>query len=94
MRLDARQQKLLKHTFLDYQSTAAFEDNPLIVSRAEGVYYWDTEGKRYFDGIGGILLDKVTGAWDGDHRQIRFDPIPGSVEAGRQQCPVFQAEHR
>lgn len=56
MRLDARQQKLLKHTFLDYQSTAAFEDNPLIVSRAEGLYYWDTEGKRYFDGIGGIFV--------------------------------------
>ena len=24
---------------------------PLVVSRAEGLYYWDTEGKRYFDAI-------------------------------------------
>ena len=28
--------------------------NPLIVSRAEGLYYWDVEGRRYFDGISGI----------------------------------------
>jgi adenosylmethionine-8-amino-7-oxononanoate aminotransferase len=56
MQLDERQKRLLQHTFLDYQSTAAFLDNPLIVSKAEGLYYWDTEGKRYFDGIGGIFV--------------------------------------
>ncbi len=52
--MDARQEKLLRRTFLDYQSTAEFMHNPLIVSRAEGLYYWDTDGKRYFDGISGI----------------------------------------
>ena len=52
--VDARQEKLLRRTFLDYQSTAEFMNNPLIVSRAEGLYYWDTDGKRYFDGISGI----------------------------------------
>ena len=52
--MDARQEKLLRRTFLDYQSTAEFMNNPLIVSRAEGLYYWDTDGKRYFDGISGI----------------------------------------
>jgi len=56
MKLDARQQKLLKRTFLDYQQTTGFMDNPLIVSKAEGLYYWDVEGKRYFDGIGGIFV--------------------------------------
>ncbi|MCL4862891.1 MAG: aspartate aminotransferase family protein, partial [Caldilineaceae bacterium] len=30
--------------------------NPLVVSRAEGLYYWDTEEKRYFDAIGGIFV--------------------------------------
>ena len=56
MQLDDRQRRLLKHTFLDYQQTTAFMENPLIVSKAEGLYYWDTEGKRYFDGIGGIFV--------------------------------------
>ena len=31
-------------------------ENPLIVSQAEGLYYWDTEGKQYFDAIGGIFV--------------------------------------
>ena len=56
MQLDDRQKKLLGQTFLDYQSTEAFLQNPIVVSRAEGVYYWDTEGRRYFDGIGGIFV--------------------------------------
>ncbi len=56
MQLDDRQKKLLGRTFLDYQPTEAFLENPIVVSRAEGVYYWDTEGRRYFDGIGGIFV--------------------------------------
>ena len=56
MQLDDRQKKVLGRTFLDYQSTEAFLQNPIVVSRAEGVYYWDTEGRRYFDGIGGIFV--------------------------------------
>lgn len=56
MKLDARQQKLLKHTFIDYQQTTGFMENPLVVSQADGLYYWDTEGKRYFDAIGGIFV--------------------------------------
>ena len=54
MQINDRHRRLLKQTFLDYQSTAEFMDNPLIVSRAEGLYYWDVEGRRYFDGISGI----------------------------------------
>ncbi|HIA65210.1 TPA: aspartate aminotransferase family protein [Candidatus Poribacteria bacterium] len=30
--------------------------NPLIIHRAEGIYYWDVAGKRYFDGISGIFV--------------------------------------
>src|SRR5690242_13975059 len=56
MKLDARQQKLLKRTFLDYQQTSGFFENPLVVSKADGLYYWDAEGKRYFDSIGGIFV--------------------------------------
>ena len=56
MELDERRKKLLEHTFLDYQPTAAFFDNPLVVQKARGLYYWDVEGKRYFDGIAGIFV--------------------------------------
>lgn len=56
MNLTNRQQELLKRTFLDYVPISAFFDNPLVVERAERLYYWDTDGKRYFDAIGGIFV--------------------------------------
>ncbi|MEM7533498.1 MAG: aspartate aminotransferase family protein [Chloroflexota bacterium] len=56
MKLTDRQQQLLKRTFLDYMPTSAFLENPLIVERADRLYYWDTAGKRYFDAIGGIFV--------------------------------------
>src|ERR1700730_1626061 len=56
MRLSKRHENLLKHTFIDYQQTSEFLENPIIVNRADGLYYWDLEGKRYFDAIGGIFV--------------------------------------
>ena len=56
MKLSKREENLLKHTFLDYQQTSEFIKNPVIFERAEGLYYWDRDGKRYFDGIGGIFV--------------------------------------
>lgn len=56
MKLTSRQQRLLRRTFIDYYPTDDFLENPLIVERAEGLYCWDCEGKRYFDAIGGIFV--------------------------------------
>jgi adenosylmethionine-8-amino-7-oxononanoate aminotransferase len=56
MKLDARRDGLLKHTFLDFRQTAEFLEHPLIFERAEGLYYWDIEGRRYFDAIGGVFV--------------------------------------
>lgn len=56
MQLDQRQETLLRHTFLDYRQTSEFLEQPLIINRAEGLYYWDADGKRYFDAIGGIFV--------------------------------------
>lgn len=56
MKLSPRQKKLVKKTFLDYQPTSWFLEHPLVVNKAEGLYYWDTDGKRYFDAIGGIFV--------------------------------------
>src|SRR5271155_3340919 len=51
-----RQLNLLRHTFIDYQATSEFLEHPLVIERAEGLYCWDTDGKRYFDAIGGIFV--------------------------------------
>ena len=56
MKLSDRQKHLVKRTFLDLQPIPQFLEHPLIMHRAEGLYYWDTEGKRYFDGISGIYV--------------------------------------
>jgi len=56
MRPTARQERLLKHTFIDFQQTSQVIKAPLIFEKAEGLYYWDIEGKRYFDAIGGVFV--------------------------------------
>src|SRR5215467_10903942 len=56
MKLDPRREYLLRRTFIDYQQTSQFINSPLIIERAHHVYYWDIEGKRYFDAIGGIFV--------------------------------------
>lgn len=56
MQLTERQVKLLHNTFIDYHATSEFLQHPLVIERAKGLYYWDTEGKRYFDAIGGIFV--------------------------------------
>ncbi|MCD6364685.1 MAG: aspartate aminotransferase family protein [Planctomycetes bacterium] len=75
MALTDRQKKLLKRTFLDYRQTSEFLEAPLVIDRAEGLYYWDTDGKRYFDAIGGIFV-AVLG-----HRHPRvIDAIKAQME--------------
>src|SRR5215831_3770796 len=56
MKIDARRENLLKRTFLDYKQTSEFLEHPVILDRAERLYYWDIEGRRYFDAIGGIFV--------------------------------------
>ena len=82
MQLDPRREKLLRLTFLDYQQGAAFLDHPLVIDRAEGLHYWDSAGKRYFDAIGGIFVATL------GHRHPRLiaalerpmaAPVPASV---------------
>jgi len=56
MKLNKRRQDLVKRTFLDYRQTSDFLRNPLVFEKADGLYCWDTSGKRYFDAIGGIFV--------------------------------------
>ena len=38
---------------------AEWSKHPLVMARADGVFYWDVQGKRYFDGISGIYVASV-----------------------------------
>jgi len=51
-----RERGLLKRTFIDFRQTSDVLENPLIFEKANGLYCWDTEGKRYFDAIGGVFV--------------------------------------
>jgi len=51
-----RQRELLRRTFVDFRQTASFLENPLIFEKADGLYCWDTEGKCYFDALGGVFV--------------------------------------
>ncbi len=68
-----RQERLIRHTFVDFRQTSDFLKRPLVFDRAEGLYVWDTDGRRYFDAIGGIFV-AVLG-----HRHPRL------IEAARRQ---------
>jgi adenosylmethionine-8-amino-7-oxononanoate aminotransferase len=86
MQLTERQRNLLDLTFIDFLSSAEFMERPLVVERAEGLYYWDTEGKRYFDAIGGIFVavlghrhPRIMAAMRRQMEKITFAPPLASV---------------
>jgi len=56
VQLSTHQIEILQRTFQDYRPTEEFLENPIVMERAHGLYYWDTEGKRYFDAIGGVFV--------------------------------------
>ena len=56
MTCSPRHRGLIRRTFIDFQQTSEFLERPLIFDRAEGLFLWDLEGKRYFDAIGGIFV--------------------------------------
>src|SRR5258707_8725535 len=56
MPISPRQEALLKRTFIDFHSTQEILKNPVVFHRADGLYLWDIDGKRYFDAIGGVFV--------------------------------------
>jgi adenosylmethionine-8-amino-7-oxononanoate aminotransferase len=81
MALDGRREQLVKRTFLDYRQITDFLEQPLVLNRAQGLYYWDDEGKAYFDAIGGIFVavlghghPRILEAMRKQMEQISFTP--------------------
>jgi adenosylmethionine-8-amino-7-oxononanoate aminotransferase len=52
------QEPFLRQIFVRDQM-AEWSKHPLVMEKADGVYYWDVTGKRYFDGISGIYTVAV-----------------------------------
>jgi adenosylmethionine-8-amino-7-oxononanoate aminotransferase len=52
------EERFLRQIFVRDQM-AEWSKNPLIMARAEGVHYWDVNGKRYLDALSGIYVASV-----------------------------------
>ena len=44
---------------LDLRQMKNFCEHPLIISRGEGIYCYDTDGKRYIEGVSGIYVTNI-----------------------------------
>jgi len=42
-----------------FANPVEYQRTPLIIERAEGVYFWDTLGNRYLDGVAGVMVVNV-----------------------------------
>src|SRR5207237_841009 len=53
---------MLRHIVLDFRQMKSFLAAPLVMARAEGIWYWDSEGKRYLGRLAGIFVVNVSHA--------------------------------
>src|SRR3954467_13977852 len=54
----AGEERFLRQIFVRDQM-AEWSKQPLIMARADGVHYWDVQGKRYLDALSGIYVVSV-----------------------------------
>src|SRR4051795_4808789 len=54
----ATEERFLRQIFVRDQM-AEWSKSPLIMTRADGVHYWDVAGKRYLDALSGIYVVSV-----------------------------------
>src|SRR3954462_13596151 len=52
------EESFLRQIFVRDQM-AEWSKHPLVMAKAEGIYYWDVAGKRYLDAISGIYVASV-----------------------------------
>jgi len=49
----------LRHIMLDYRQMTEFVKEPFVVAKADGIRFWDVQGKEYLDGLAGIFVVNV-----------------------------------
>ena len=52
-------QAVEKHKKYLFPAVSMYYNEPLELSRGEGAYVWDSEGKKYLDAFGGVLTVSV-----------------------------------
>ena len=57
--MNVKDPKVLSHIVLDFKQMKEFVCKPLILERADGVRYWDVDGKSYMDGLSGIFVVNI-----------------------------------
>jgi adenosylmethionine-8-amino-7-oxononanoate aminotransferase len=72
----ASEERFLRQIFVRDQM-AEWSKQPLLMARADGVHYWDVNGKRYLDALSGIYVVSV----GHNHRRV--------IEAIRQQLDTL-----
>jgi adenosylmethionine-8-amino-7-oxononanoate aminotransferase len=75
------EERFLRHIFVRDQM-AEWSKQPLVMARADGLFYWDVHGKRYLDALSGIYVVSVghnnRRVIDAIHRQLdtlHFSPV-------------------
>jgi len=53
--VDTKQIKEMDRSHVIYSWAAQKNVNPIIMDHAEGIYQWDTDGKKYIDFCSGLL---------------------------------------
>ena len=49
----------LHHIVLDLKQMKEFIEHPFVIDKADGVWYWDIDGRRILDGISGIYVATI-----------------------------------
>ena len=57
--VNVKDPEVLKHIVIDFKQMKEFSQKPLIMERADGVRYWDVDGKPYLDGLSGIFVVNI-----------------------------------
>ena len=69
------EEKFLRRIFIRDQMTDFVRD-PFVISRADGIYYWDVHGKQYIDALSGIYVVSV-----GHHNTRVIEAIRQQMES-------------
>jgi adenosylmethionine-8-amino-7-oxononanoate aminotransferase len=60
MRAESRQRDFARHSWLHFsRMKPLIEQGAFIIERGEGCYLWDSNGKRYFDGLSGLFTVQI-----------------------------------
>src|SRR6185312_10097824 len=60
MRAESLQRDFGRHSWLHFsRMKPLIEQGAFIIDRGEGCYLWDTNGKRYFDGLSGLFTVQI-----------------------------------